>query len=70
MAAGGITIRKALEIAAAQQPGVSADDIVNALDAVGFNCDQENVRDGVQQLKVWAMTIPPLKLSQGQRQMV
>jgi hypothetical protein len=70
MATGGITIRKALEIAAEQKPGVSADEIVSALDAVGFTCDQEDVRDGFQQLQSWAMMMPPLRLTPDQRQVV
>lgn len=57
------SIRSALEKAAQQYNGASVVKIVQALDAVGFVCDQEDVRGGFQELEGWALMQPPLNLN-------
>jgi hypothetical protein len=60
-----VTIRAALE----RQPENTKEDVeaaINVLEAVGFNCDEEDVREGYHELTRWWFRHPPFNLTDKQ----
>jgi hypothetical protein len=64
--APSLSIRAALEDARGRVQYASEESvaqIVQALSRIGFNCDDEDVQGGFQELEGWAVMQPPLNLT-------